>query len=57
MPIGKTRQTQLEIEAQGWCRQNYPRKKDNLPSLYGMVMTKTQWFEEEMRISLLDPTV
>jgi len=24
---GKTRQTQLEIEAQGWCRPNYPQKE------------------------------
>jgi hypothetical protein len=27
MPMEKTRQTQLEIEAQGWCRPNYPQKE------------------------------
>lgn len=36
---GKTGQTQLGIEAQGWCRPKLSPKRSNLPSLYDADMT------------------
>ena len=36
---GKTGQTQLEIEAQGWRRPKLSPKRSNLPSLYVATMT------------------
>lgn len=36
---GKTGQTQLGIEAQGWCRPKLSLKRGNLPSFYVAGMT------------------